>query len=139
MLWVYPIGKNRLTDVFTKGDYHVLQVSNNKKLTFFAGGWGRGDCSASLPVNWFNTWHHIAGICDGKSLKVYIDGQLKNTVQLQDRVNLSVPNKFVIGRNEEFPGQRIFDGYVDHVKVFGAPLTDDEISEIVTREGKEKK
>jgi putative alpha-1,2-mannosidase len=139
MLWVYPIGRNKLTDLFTKGDYHVLQVSNNKKLTFFAGGWGRGECSAPLPFNWFNNWHHIAGVCDGNSLRVYIDGELKNTVKLHDRVNLSVSNKFIIGRNEEFPGQRIFDGYADHVKVFAAPLTDDEISEIVNAEAKDKK
>jgi len=139
MLWVYPIGKNKLTDLFTKGDYHVLQVSNNKRLTFFAGGWGRGECSAPLPVNWFNNWHHVAGVCDGKNFRVYIDGELRNTVKLNDRVNLSVSNKFIIGRNEEFPGQRIFDGYVDHVKVFAAPLTDDEISEIVNREAKDKR
>jgi putative alpha-1,2-mannosidase len=135
MLWVFPIGKNDgLVDLFTKGDYHVLQVAGNKQLTFFAGGWGRGECQAPLPVNWFNNWHHIAGVCDGNSFRVYIDGVLKGTTRLQDRINLSVPNKWTIGRNEEFPGQRIFDGYMDHIKIFAAPLSANEILAIVKKE-----
>jgi hypothetical protein len=130
MLWIYPIGKNKgLTDLFTKGDYNVLQVSGNKRLIFFAGGWGRGECRVALPAGWFNHWHHIAGVCDARHLYLYIDGELKETVKLQDRVDLSVSNKWTIGRNEEFPGQRIFNGYIDQVKVFAAPLTGDEIQE----------
>ena len=135
MLWVFPIGKNDgLVDLFTKGDYHVLQVAGNKQLSFFAGGWGRGECGAPLPVNWFNNWHHIAGVCDGNYLSVYIDGVLKGTTRLPDRINLSAPNKWTIGRNEEFPGQRIFDGYMDHIKIFAAPLSANEIMAIVKKE-----
>lgn len=128
MVWVYPIaGGNELIDLFTKGDNHVLQVSGNKDLTFFAGGWGRGDCSVALPSNWLNNWHHIAGVCDGKSLKVYIDGVQGNTTQFENSVNLSVTNKWNLGRNEEFPNERIFNGYMDKVKVFVAALSADEI------------
>ncbi|WP_158085252.1 GH92 family glycosyl hydrolase [Niastella vici] len=135
MLWVFPIGKNDgLVDLFTKGDYHVLQVAGNKQLTFFAGGWGRGECEAPLPANWFNNWHHLAGVCDGNYFKLYIDGVLKGTTRLQDRMNLSAPNKWTIGRNEEFPGQRIFDGYLDHIKIFAAPLSANEILAIMKKE-----
>ena len=135
MLWVYPIGKSDgLVDLFTKGDYHVIQVVGNKQLTFFAGGWGRGECTAPLPANWFNNWHHITGVCDGNYFKLYIDGVLKGTTRLQDHINLSAPNKWTIGRNEEFPGQRIFDGYMDHIKIFAAPLSANEILAIVKKE-----
>jgi putative alpha-1,2-mannosidase len=135
MLWVFPIGKNDgLVDLFTKGDYHVLQVVGNKQLVFFAGGWGRGECMAPLPANWFNNWHHIAGVCDGNNFSLYIDGVLKGTTRLQDHINLSAPNKWTIGRNEEFPGQRIFDGYMDHIKIFSANLSANEISAIVKKE-----
>jgi putative alpha-1,2-mannosidase len=135
MLWVFPIGKNNgLVDLFTKGDYHVLQVVGNKQLVFFAGGWGRGECMAPLPANWFNNWHHIAGVCDGNYFRLYIDGVLKGTTRLQDAINLSAPNKWTIGRNEEFPGQRIFDGYMDHIKIFSANLSANEISAIVKKE-----
>nr|WP_256449983.1 LamG domain-containing protein [Chitinophaga sp. GbtcB8] len=133
MAWVYPVkpGNNGLTDVFTKGDAHVLQIANNKNLTFFAGGWGRGDVSAPLPENWFGSWHHIAGVCDGTSLRIYIDGTLKATTRLDGPVSLSITNKWTLGRNEEFPNARIFNGYMDHVKVFAAALTTPEIIKVM--------
>lgn len=130
MAWVFPTANGEgLVDLFTKGDVHVLQVAGSSSLTFFAGGWGRGDVSAPLPADWTGNWHHIAGVCDGKSLRLYIDGQLKATTVLEDPANLSVSNKWNIGRNEEFPSARIFNGYMDHVKVFAAPLTEKEILE----------
>ncbi|PWV57005.1 GH92 family glycosyl hydrolase [Chitinophaga sp. S165] len=131
MAWVYPkTTDNGLVDIFTKGDTHVLQVSDGKTLTFFAGGWGRGDCTVPLPGNWKDNWHHIAGVCNGDSLKVYIDGELKGYALPEGHANLSVSNRWTLGRNEEFPSQRIFNGYMDDVKVFAAPLSAAEVSEI---------
>jgi hypothetical protein len=132
MAWVYPTAAdNGLVDLFTKGDVHVLQVSGNSSLTFFAGGWGRGDVSASLPANWKDNWHHIAGVCDGRTLKLYIDGQLKASTHLEESANLSVTNRWNIGRNEEFPSSRIFNGYMDKIKVFAAPLSEEEVREVM--------
>lgn len=132
MAWVYPTGTDYgLVDLFTKGDVHVLQVAGNRSLTFFAGGWGRGDVSAFLPENWKDHWHHIAGVCDGKSLKLYIDGQLKASTHLSASANLSVTNRWNIGRNEEFPSSRIFNGYMDKIKVFAAPLSEEEVRDMM--------
>ncbi|MBS1603915.1 MAG: GH92 family glycosyl hydrolase, partial [Bacteroidetes bacterium] len=75
VLWVCPEGRRRgLTDIFTNGDNHVLQVVDGRQLTFFAGGWGRGDCTVDLPSDWEGRWHLIAGVCDDSGLRVYIDG-----------------------------------------------------------------
>ncbi|KIC94616.1 GH92 family glycosyl hydrolase [Flavihumibacter solisilvae] len=127
MAWVHPEKETRgLVDLLTKGDNHVLQLSGNK-LGFFAGGWGRGDCMVDLPANWVGNWHHIAGVCDGNSLQVYIDGKLMGKTTLADPVNLSVTSKWNVGRNEEFPNERIFHGYMNRIKVFTAPLTETEI------------
>ena len=129
MAWVFPTEKGEgLMDIFTKGDNHVLQVGDNRTLTFFAGGWGRGDCTVDLPADWWGHWHHLAGVCDGTVLKVYIDGELKGTSTVDGRVNLSVTNKWTLGRNEEFPGQRVFNGYIEQARVFSEPLTKDEIN-----------
>ena len=131
MLWVYPTqGGSELVDLLTKGDNHVLQVAGNKMLGFFAGGWGRGDCSVPLPAGWLNNWHHLAGVCNGDSLYVYIDGTLKGSNKVEGRVNLSVSNKWNVGRNEEFPSQRIFHGYIKDVKIFAAPLSGKEINSL---------
>ncbi|MDN3548152.1 GH92 family glycosyl hydrolase [Mucilaginibacter aquaedulcis] len=135
MSWVYPNGQERgLVDMLTKGDTHVLQMNDNKTLTFFAGGWGRGDCTVKLPVNWKQHWHHIAGVCNGNILSVYIDGKLSGTSVVEGPVNLSVANKWQIGRNEEFPSERVFHGYMDKIKIYALPLSTTEIAEIYNKE-----
>jgi len=135
MTWVYPNGEeNGLVDMLTKGDTHVLQMSDNKTLTFFAGGWGRGDCTVKLPDNWKKHWHHIAGVCDGNTLFVYIDGKLSGSAVVEGPVNLSVANKWQIGRNEEFPSERVFHGYMDKIKVYAQPLSATEIESIFNKE-----
>ena len=135
MAWVYPNGQeNGLVDMLTKGDTHVLQMTDNKTLTFFAGGWGRGDCTVKLPVNWKQQWHHIAGVCNGNALSVYIDGKLSGTSVVEGPVNLSVANKWQIGRNEEFPSERVFHGYMDKIKVYAQPLSAPEIEAIFNKE-----
>lgn len=124
MLWVYPLSErgHGLTDIFTKGDFHVLQTSGNS-LTFFAGGWGRGDCTVPLPADWVGHWHHIAGVCGDGGLRVYIDGALKGFAPMPKPVSLAFNGApWTIGRNAEFPGQRIFEGYVDRPKVFFGAL-----------------
>jgi len=135
MGWVYPTGNEKgLVDMITKGDSHVLQVTDHQTLTFFAGGWGRGDCTVNLPANWNNHWHHIAGVCTGKTLYLYIDGALAGTTVMETTANLSVTNKWTLGRNEEFPSERIFHGYMDKVKVYQAALSADEVLQIVKTE-----
>ncbi|MCR8556598.1 GH92 family glycosyl hydrolase [Mucilaginibacter sp. BJC16-A38] len=135
MGWIYPTGKERgLVDLITKGDSHVLQVTDHQTLTFFAGGWGRGDCTVNLPAGWNNNWHHIAGVCTGKTLSLYIDGVLAGHTMMEITANLSVSNKWTLGRNEEFPSERIYHGYMDKVKVFKAPLTAEEIHAIFVAE-----
>ena len=105
-----------------------MQTKDNKTLTFFAGGWGRGECITSLPENWLNNWHHIAGVSDGNSLKIFIDGTEIANQLTGTPVNLSTSAKWTVGRNEEFPEQRFFEGYIDQFKVFTEPLSQPEIS-----------
>jgi putative alpha-1,2-mannosidase len=135
MGWVYPVGNEKgLVDIISKGDNHVLQMTDSKTLTFFAGGWGRGDCTVNLPADWQQHWHHIAGVCSGKTLYVYIDGVLAGTSVLEVSADLSVNNKWTLGRNEEFPSERIFHGYINKVKVFKAALSADDIKTMVASE-----
>ncbi|HET7115379.1 MAG TPA: GH92 family glycosyl hydrolase [Hanamia sp.] len=135
MAWVYPTkAGNGLIDILTKGDNDVLQVHDGRSLSFFAGGWGRGECEVELPENWIQHWHHIAGVCTGKKLYLFIDGILRGTTVLKDTVDLSNFNIWNLGRNEEFPSARIFNGYMKMVKIFEAPLTQKEIESIVEKE-----
>ena len=128
MAWVKPIENNSgLADIITKGDFIALQSSGGKSLSWFAGGWGRGSCSADLPGNWMNNWHHIAGVADGRTLKIYIDGVESGSATINPPVNLSTQARWMLGRNEEFPDQRFFNGFINHFKIFVEPLSEAEI------------
>jgi putative alpha-1,2-mannosidase len=133
MAWIFPEKENRgLTDIITRGDFIALQAFGNRTLSFFAGGWGRGSCEALLPENWTGNWHHIAGVSDGSSLKLYIDGVESGNNIINSPVNLSYTGKWMIGRNEEFPGERIFHGAVRYFKIFAEALTGTEIKQEMT-------
>ena len=135
MGWVYPTGDEKgLTDMLTKGDSHVLQTTDNKTLTFFAGGWGRGDCTVKLPADWKQQWHHIAGVCEGDFLSVYIDGKLAGSAKADGIVNLSNTSQWQIGRNEEFPSERVFHGQMDLIKVYAQPLSAKDITTLFESE-----
>ena len=128
MAWVKPShGRHQLSDIITKGDFISLQTHGAQSLSWFAGGWGRGSVSAKLPDDWINNWHHIAGVAEGKTLKIFIDGVEADSRSIDPPANLSSKARWMIGRNEEFPDQRFFYGFVNHFKIFVEPLTNEEI------------
>ncbi|MBX3256018.1 MAG: GH92 family glycosyl hydrolase [Chitinophagaceae bacterium] len=132
MAWVFTTGGDRKkADLLARGDHHVIQITRNRTVKFFAGGWARGECDAKLPVDWKNKWHHVAGTCDGQVLKVYIDGVLQTTTPLNSKADLSAAGVWNIGSNEEFPSERNFEGYIDKVKIFAAALTEEDIKVIM--------
>ncbi|MBS1664420.1 MAG: GH92 family glycosyl hydrolase [Bacteroidetes bacterium] len=136
MIWVRPEERvGGLVDVFTNGDNHVLQVVNGKQLSFFAGGWGRGDCTVDLPADWVGKWHLIAGVCDKSGLRVYIDGQPKGFTPLEKNVHLSGgDNVWMVGGNEEFPGQRFYKGGFRRPRIFVEALSEKDILTIYSKE-----
>lgn len=135
MGWVKVSKENKhLSSIITQGDHNVIQLINNREIEFFAGGWGRGICLVSLPYNMVGKWHHIAGVCDGLTLKLYIDGELKGSAEISNQVPLNTHGNWNLGRNEEFPNKRIFYGEMDGVKIYAVPLSQKEIDVIVKNE-----
>ena len=135
MAWIKASEENTgQSSILTQGDFNVIQMTGNRNIEFFAGGWGRGTCNITLPKEITNEWHHIAGICTGMSLKLYFDGELIASAELNKPTMLSNNANWSVGRNEEFPGQRIFYGSIDDIKVFATVLTEDEIAKIVDDE-----
>jgi hypothetical protein len=135
MGWVkLSVTENYPVSIITQGDHNVIQLLNKNEIEFFAGGWGRGTCNVNLSSGFLDGWHHIAGVADGLLLKLYIDGKLMETVTLDNNASLITKANWNLGRNEEFPGKRIFNGRMDGVKIFAVALSPNEIAEIVDKE-----
>lgn len=82
--------------------------------------WGNG-----IPV--FGEWYHIALTYDGNILKLFVNGQLKNTKSIAG--NLKINNReFSIGSDNG--SQKFFNGNIDDVKIYGNAISQTEIQEI---------
>ncbi|MFH2105629.1 MAG: LamG domain-containing protein, partial [Candidatus Micrarchaeota archaeon] len=82
----------------------------------------------------YNAWHHIVGTWDGfagaNNLKVYIDGQLNNTVTSTiNSINLapSTENFFKIARGTNAVTNENFNGSIDDIRIFNRSLSAAEI------------
>jgi len=132
MAWVYPMDEKGYADILTKDDWISLQVkANNAVLNFAAGGWQRGEAFGYVPKNWNNNWHHVAGVCDEKTLKVYMDGDLMATKKLSKPGVIGPTDKpWNIGRNATNT-ERFFNGFIDEVKIYNKALSQREILQMM--------
>lgn len=73
-------------------------------------------------------WHHIVGTWDGTNAKIYIDGNLSNTISQTLDPSVGV-NNFNIGRNSA-GSDTYFTGRVKYARVYNRALTAPEISSI---------
>ncbi len=133
MLWVYPMDEKNFSDIISKGDLNVIQVrASNTEVNYYSGGYQRGEAYTLLPTDWNRNWHHLAGVSDGQSLKLYIDGQLMVTKPLEEGINFTgtTDHSWNIGRNASHP-DRVFDGYIDQLMIFEKALSAKEINEFM--------
>lgn len=128
--WIYPRSEQGYADFLTKGDWNVLQTKeDNTLLNFYTGGWERGEATFEVPANWNERWHHVAGVTDGNLLKLYVDGVLLGTQDVSPGIP-SIDQLWNIGRDADRP-DRVFDGYIDEVRVYQEALSQDEIVQVM--------
>ncbi len=134
LTWVRPSRTDGggYIDFFTKGDYNVLKIQGGGRLGFFAGGWGRGECEAVLPADWYGRWHLVAGVCSPGSIKIYIDGRLEQTVPVQGTVAAS-EMQWNLGRNAEMPYSRFGSMSFCATRIYAAALSAEAIMQLYCR------
>ncbi|MEM9935664.1 MAG: LamG-like jellyroll fold domain-containing protein, partial [Bacteroidota bacterium] len=87
--------------------------------------WNEGaNSKASIPLN---TWTHIAYVHEGKKLKLYINGELDQTVNLRG-VSLSNNAKLYLG---DSPWSQTAKSRMDDVRLYGYALSADDIAGLI--------
>jgi WD40 repeat protein/serine/threonine protein kinase len=83
-------------------------------------------------------WHHIAGVCDGNKLYLYVDGDLDASVDCSGRINAR-SDPVLIGAWPSDPIQRAgmkpWCGCLDDVRVYSYALTPTEVRAICIGDG----
>lgn len=101
----------------------VVQSSTNHGL----------NANSGLALNDGN-WHHVAGVFNGNTAKIYVDGILKNTVVDNNfgNIDINAPLQYIIGSDHAgvFSAQadRFFEGSIDEVRIWNKALQTCEIA-----------
>jgi len=70
-----------------------------------------------------NKWHHIAEVCDGRSIKLYVDGTLDGQAELSGKLPLNQLPMWIGAR----PGGVAAKGIIDELRFYDHALPEEEI------------
>ncbi len=87
------------------------------------------NATSSIPIN---EWHHIAGVFDGSTLKIYIDGLLSNSIAASGNITPSSVTaiKVAIGAMYTYNSPtNFFNGSIDEARVWNLARTASQISQ----------
>jgi len=100
-----------------KGDFqYMIRTNDGGRVEFFThdGSWHQVN-GATIPID---EWHHVAGVCDGSTVQVYVDGVPGGSASGGITSDAAV---FNVGRNSTHTG-RLFEGAIDEVAIWNEAL-----------------
>lgn len=124
--------------IVTKGDraWRLHRASSRKSVGFACSDLSRDQVGNLLGETDVadSQWHHVAGILDGTTASVFVDGALDASAE-SFSPNISVNDYSVlIGANSQITG-RLFHGLIDDVRIYDRALSVDELRTLVEAGG----
>ena len=107
--------------------YGIYIDSNNPRVVFSIINTAGVGYYAPSPNLLPNTWYHIVGTYDGSNIKIYINGQLQNSVPASGTISTNTLN-LEIGRWRDVY-REYFNGLIDEVAIYKRALSATEIQE----------
>ena len=96
--------------------------------------WGYGDtASAAAGAVSAGVWTHIGLQYNGSSMRVYINGQLKNTTSIGGKDITNTDNLFIGALNSNGSGANYFTGAIADVKIYNAEVSDADIAILASK------
>jgi type II secretory pathway pseudopilin PulG len=80
--------------------------------------------NAAASSTSLNTWYHVAGVYDGNTVKIYVNGQLQNWIALSNADLDNGPYAMAISDGSFSEG---FNGRLDEIRLYNRALSDAEI------------
>jgi len=108
-------------------DSYELGMSSGKflfSIAFPGGQWGVTK-SVAAPAS-LNVWQHVAGVYDGSNLLLYVNGSLVASTPASGTLQQST-RPVVLGNHSTATSTSGYNGYLDHVYLYGRALSAAEI------------
>ncbi|NLA25249.1 MAG: T9SS type A sorting domain-containing protein [Bacteroidales bacterium] len=107
---------------------YCLTVGEGGKAEFTVAIGNQWKAVATPAVMGLSAWYHIAGVYDGATISIYINGVLQNSMALTGNINPSNGVALNFADNPTWSG-RFFDGRIDEVRIWNIGRTAEEILE----------
>ena len=129
--WVFPNPWNGNGTFLVKGDYQFGIVQEHEKsLAFYVSDQKKNVINGILPEKWVGNWHHIAGICDGREMTLYIDGDKVANGPFTGKIS-NKPFPVSLGYSTENEGseysKNMSNARFDRVAIFNQPVAIDRL------------
>jgi hypothetical protein len=108
--------------------YFLLQGVANGGMNFLVKDAGANKTAGIGETLNADVWYHITGVVDETEIRVYINGELKNTVDISGPVDDAQLPLF-IGSDDS--GNH-FNGLMDQLLIYNRAVSEEEITEIIT-------
>ncbi len=121
--WVKPYEIPQANVFLSKGKYQYgIQMEDPQTLEFYIHSGKRVSAKTKVGDDFYGNWHHIAGIYDGSSVRLFIDQKQVARVPFNGTIS-STPFPLCIGREAETQDQgehsgRLSKMVIDEVLIF---------------------
>tara|TARA_R110001592_G_scaffold68626_2_gene210368 strand:+ start:63397 stop:64800 length:1404 start_codon:yes stop_codon:yes gene_type:complete len=109
---------------FGNDNGYMLRAGNNGSLNLTLGSGSWSELISATNTLSLNTWQHVAGTYDGSYLRLYVNGNVVDSMAANINISNSSSTLF-IGDNGS--GARHFPGTVDEVRIWNIARTRSEI------------
>ncbi len=134
--WIYArtfngSGDANISQLIVGGDENALLrigdagIDNNQPqfVVLVGGAHQRLDANTHMAAN---RWYHMAGVYDGSSMKLYINGMLDNSLAQSGNID-ETTNTLILAGNTD--NTRMLDGRMDEVRIWSNARTAEQIRE----------
>jgi hypothetical protein len=137
--WIRPLSLDGYRNVVA----HGFRWSPNEEValrihdgTFEFTAWNGVDhmATAPVPAGDVDSWHHLAGVNDGVTYRIYRDGEL-----IAEQADTFTPTRVdapwaIGGRSTSMPVEpRSYNGLIDEVRIYDRALSADEVRALFRR------
>ena len=132
--WIFPTSWKSLVwqgniiakeqNGFGNDNGYMLRTGNNGSLNLTLGSGSWSELISATNTLSLNTWQHVAGTYDGSYLRLYVNGNVVDSMAANINISNSSSTLF-IGDNGS--GARHFPGTVDEVRIWNIARTRSEI------------